>query len=111
MRRNAIGYLSLLGLLGLLGLVAGNEGFYGFFGFFGFMSAFRGKGTDERVNRNVDRACRNSFLYIMLAAALFIAYIASLRAAEAFPLAFAALFAGGIVMFVVSFVYYNERGD
>jgi len=82
MLRNNMAYLGLLGFLGLLGLVTGNEGFYGFFGFFGFFSALLGKGTDERIDRNVNRACRNSFV-----------------------------FCTGASVFVASFIYFNERGD
>jgi len=110
-QKNKMGYLGLLGFLGLLGLVTGNPGFYGFFGFFGFMSALWGRGTDERVDRNVNRACRNAFVFIMGASTFFITYIAALRAVEAFPLAFSVLFAGSMILFVASFIYYNERGD
>lgn len=111
MLRNNMAYLGLLGFLGLLGLVTGNEGFYGFFGFFGFFSALLGKGTDERIDRNVNRACRNSFVFCTGASAFFIAYIAALRAIEAFPAALAIVFAGNMIVFVASFIYFNERGD
>jgi len=111
MQGNKMGYLGLFGFLGLLGLVTGNPGFYGFFGFFGFLSALWGRGSDERVDRNVNRACRNAFVFTMAASSLFIAYIATLRAIEIFPWAFSVLFAGGMTIFVASFIYYNERGD
>jgi hypothetical protein len=111
MRKNKIGYLGLLGFFGFLGLVTGNEGFYGFFGFFGFLSAFWGRGTDERVDKNINRACRNSFIFSTLASVFFILYIAMLKAVEAFPMAFSVLFAGNMILFVTSFIYYNERGE
>ena len=111
MPRNKVGYLGLLGFLGLLGLVTGNLGFYGFFGFFGFLSALWGRGTDERVDKNVNKACRNAFVFVVIASASSITYIATLRAVEAFSLAFSVLFAGSIILFVASFIYYNERGD
>jgi len=110
-RRNNIGYMGLLGFLGLLGLVTGNPGFFGFFGFFGFLSALWGKGTDERVDNNVNRACRNAFIFCIGASTFFIAYIAGLRAVDAFPLALSILFTGNMVVFVASFIYFNERGD
>jgi hypothetical protein len=46
----------------------------------------------------------------MVASALTFSYIAILRAAEAFQLAMsvAVLFAGGLSIFVVSFVYYDR---
>jgi hypothetical protein len=108
MLRNNMAYLGLLSFLGLLGLVTGNEGFYVFFGFFGFFSALLGKGTDERIDRNVNRACRNSFVFCTGASAFF---IAALRAIEAFPAALAIVFAGNMIVFVASFIYFNERGD
>ena len=111
MKRNKISYLGLLGFLGLLGLITGNTGFYGFFGFFGLLSGFRGKVADERVDKNVEKSCRNAFVFIMMTSTFFIAYIATLRALDVFPLAFSALFAGNIILFVASFVYYDVRGE
>ena len=111
MQKNKIGYLGLLGFLGFLGLVTGNEDFYGFFGFFGFLSAFWGRGTDERVDKNINKACRNSFIFSTLVSVFFIVYITILKAVTAFPMAFSVLFAGNMILFVASFIYYNERGD
>jgi hypothetical protein len=111
MQKNKIGYLGLLGFLGFLGLVTGNEGFYGFFGFFGFLSAFWGRGTDERVDKNINKACRNSFIFSILASVFCILYITILKAITAFPMVFSVLFAGNMIIFVASFIYYNERGD
>jgi len=110
MRRNLMGYLGFLGFLGLLGLVTDNPGFFGFFGFFGFWSSMWGKGSDERIDQNVNRACRNAFVFSIVASALLFSYIAILRAAEAFQLAMsvAVLFAGGLIIFVASFVYYDR---
>jgi hypothetical protein len=105
-----IGYLGFLGFLGLLGLITDNPGFFGFFGFFGFWSSIWGKGSDERVDQNVNRASRNAFVFTMAASAIVFSYIAVLRAAEAFQLAIsiAALFAGGLTIFVASFIYYDR---
>jgi len=104
MRRNLIGYL---GFLGLLGLITDNPGF---FGFFGFWSSMWGRGSDERVDQNVNRACRNAFAFTMVASALLFSYIAILRTAEAFqlPVSVAVLFAGSLTIFVASFVYYDR---
>ncbi len=110
MRRNLIGCLGFLGFLGLLGLTTDNPGFFGFFGFFGFWSSMWGRGSDERVDQNVNRACRNAFLFTTSASALLFSYIAVLRAAEAFQLGIsvAVLFAGGLITFVVSFICYDR---
>ena len=108
MSKSVVGYLGLLGPLGLLGLLTGNTGFYGFFG---FLSALWGRGTDERVERNVEKACRNAFLFATVASAFSITSIAILQALEAFALAFSVLFAGSMLMFVASFIYYDRHGD
>jgi hypothetical protein len=110
MQRNLIGYLGFLGFLGLLGLVTDNPGFFGFFGFFGFLSSMWGRGSDERIDQNVNRACRNAFVFSIVASALLFSYVAILRTAEAFQLAMSVvvLFAGGLVIFVASFVYYDR---
>ncbi|MDH5361972.1 MAG: DUF3796 domain-containing protein [Aigarchaeota archaeon] len=110
MRRNAVGYVGLLGFLGLLGLITGNPGYYGFFGFFGFLAALWGRGSDERVDNNVNRACRNAFIFVMAASASFISYMGILRASEILPIAFSVAFAGSLILFVASFIYYNESG-
>lgn len=105
-----VGYLGFLGFLGLLALVTDNLGFFGFFGFFGFWSSMWGRGSDERIDQNVNRACRNAFVFTMAASALLFSYMVILRAAEAFQLALsvAALFAGSLIIFVASFVYYDR---
>jgi hypothetical protein len=105
-----IGYLGFLGFLGILGLVTDNPGFFGFFGFFGFLSSMWGRGSDERVDQNINRACRNAFVFTIVASALLFSYIAILKAAETFQLALsvAALFAGSLTVFVASFVYYDR---
>ena len=110
MRRNLIGYLGFLGFLGLLGLATDNPGFFGFFGFFGFLSSMWGRGSDERIDQNANRACRNAFVFSIVASALLFSYMAVLRTAEAFLLAMsvAVLFAGGLTIFVASFVYYDR---
>jgi hypothetical protein len=109
-RRSLIGYLGFLGFLGMLGLITDNPGFYGFFGFFGFWSSMWGKGSDERVDQNVNRACRNGFIFTMVASALLFSYMAIVRTAETFQLAIsvAALLAGSLTIFVASFVYYDR---
>jgi hypothetical protein len=110
MRRNLISYLGFLGFLGLLGLIIDNPGFFGFFGFFGFWSSMWGTGSDERVDQNVNRACRNAFAFTVITSALVFSYVAILRTAIAFQLAMsvAALFAGSLTIFVASFVYYDR---
>lgn len=110
MRKNKLGYLSLLGSIGLLGLVTGNSGFYGFFGFFGFISMLHGKGSDERIDRNIERACRNAFAFDTVMAAFSIAYMASFKAVDVWSLALTFPFIG-IVVFGLSYGYYDKKED
>ena len=104
MRKNKIGYLGVLGFLGLLGLITQNSGFYGFFGFFG------GRGSDERVEKNINRACRNAFIFITITSALSLAYIAAFKAVEIWPLALSLPFIA-IIVFALFYIYYDRRGD
>jgi hypothetical protein len=89
MRKNKLGYLGFLGLIGLLWIsrpAAGNYWFLGFLGFFGFFGMLRGRGNDERIDRNINRACRNAFAFDTVVAAFSIAYVASSKAFNAMPL-------------------------
>lgn len=108
---NKVSYLGFLGLLGIMGPITGNPGFYGFFGFLGFLSAIEGSGTDERIENNVNRSCRNSFLLMTITMSLSLVYIVTLGSIQALPYAFALLFVSSMVTFVISYLYYDRRGD
>jgi len=110
MRKNKIGYLGALGFLGLLGLITGNLGFYGFFGFFAFFSAFEGRGSDERVEKNINRACRNAFIFATMTSALSLAYITAFRAVDVWPLALSFPIIA-VMLFAIFYVYYDRKGD
>jgi len=111
MKVNVISYLGFMGLLGFLGPLTGNLGYYGFFGFFGFLSAFGGTGSDERIEKNINRSCRNSFIVIILTMSFTLVYIASYGGLTVFPLAFSILFIGSMVTFVASYFYYDRSGE
>ena len=111
MKPNIISFLGVLGLLGFLGPLTGNVGYYGFFGFLGFLSAFGGTGSDERLESSINRACRNSFLLITILMSFSLVYVVSYSAVDLFPLIFATLFIGSMTTFVISFIYYDRRGD
>nr|KXH75202.1 MAG: hypothetical protein AM325_04455 [Candidatus Thorarchaeota archaeon SMTZ1-45] len=100
-----------MGLLGFLGPITGNLGFYGFFGFVGFLSAFAGTGTDERIESNINRACRNSFAIITITMAFSLVYVVSFESIGTFPIVFSMLFIASMVSFVLSYIYYDRRGD
>lgn len=109
--RNNIGYLGFLGLLGLLGLVTGNSGFYGFFGAFGFFGALGGRGSDERVERNINRACRDAFVFATAALSIALAYAGVFKAVENYPALLAVPFAGSMLLFAVSYTYHDRKGE
>jgi hypothetical protein len=111
MKINTVSYLGFLGLFGFLGPLTGNAGFYGFFGFLGFLSAFAGTGTDERIENNINRSCRNSFLLMTTAMSFSLVLVITMEALEALPFAFVLLFVGSMVTFVFSYIYYDRRGD
>lgn len=109
--RNKIGYLGFLGFLGLLGLFTGNTGFYGFFGAFGFFGAMGGYGSDERVEKNMNRAGKNAFIFATLATSLSFAYLGIFKGVEAYHPLLALPFAGSILLFVLSYTYYDKKGE
>jgi hypothetical protein len=108
MRKNKLGYLGLLGLLGLL-CIAGNTGFLGFFGAFGFF-AMLNNSSDERIDRNIDRASRNAFVFDIIISSLLLSYVALSKTFDALPLFVVALFQG-IIVFGLSFYYYDSKGE
>jgi hypothetical protein len=110
MRRNNLGYLGFLGSLGLLGPTVGNYWLLGFLGFFGFFGMLRRSGNDERNDRNINRACRNAFAFDTIVATLSMTYVASSKAFDAMPL-FAALLSQGVLIFGLSYTYYNGKAD
>ena len=105
MKKKKLGYLGFLGLSGFLGLVTGNLWLLSFFGFFGFFGMLRG---DERIDRNIDRACRNAFAFYVIITTLSMIYIISSRDFGAMPL-FVALLSQGVTIFGLSYTYYNGR--
>ncbi len=109
--RNNMGYLGLIGFLGLLGLVTGNSGFYGFFGAFGFFGALGGRGGDERVERNTNRACRNAFVFSVVTSCIALAYAGTFKVVEDYPLLLVLPFAGSMLLFASSYIYYDKKGD
>ena len=111
MKTNSVSFLGFLGLLGFLGPLTGIPGYYGFFGFLGFLSAFGGTGSDERIESNINRASRNSFFLFTITPSFSMIYVVSFGAIDTFPFAFAILFVGSMMTFVLSYIYYDRRGE
>jgi hypothetical protein len=117
MRSNPVGYLSILGLIGVVGLLMGNNDLAGFGGFFCFLSAFYYR-YDERVERNVNRACRNAFILVVAGLSAIMATLFYLitvlpypQAFEFVPLGVVLLFGLTLLSFFLSYVYYRRKGD
>jgi uncharacterized membrane protein len=65
---------------------------------------------DERIQRNIDRAGKNAFAFDTAIAAVILAYIAGFNAVDAWPLAVTCPFLG-IVVFGLSYIYYDRKGN
>jgi len=82
----------------------------GFFGFFGFFGILRKSGNDERNDKNINRACRNSFAYYVVIAAVSMVYLVSTSVFDAMPL-FVALLSQGVTIFGISYTFYTNKGE
>ena len=106
--RNVLWYLGFLSLLSVLSF-KGNWYLLGFLGFLPYFLTYWAK--DERVDLNVGKAARNAFLYTVALGAVSVSYISLTGDEEAFRWAFTLLFSGCILLCVLSFFYYDLRGD
>lgn len=102
-------YLGLVGLLGLLGLITGNTDFYGFFGFFGFFAFYNIK-SDERLKENINKAAKNAFITTLLIFIVFIVVGSIYANLNIFFYGFILIFVEHIVVFTLSFYYYDKGG-
>ena len=71
----------------------------------------RGRGNDERTDRNINRACRNAFAFDTIVATFSIAYVALSNAFEAMPVLLALLSQGVKLIFGLSYTYYDRKGE
>ena len=107
MHRNPMGYLGLLGFIGLLGFVTGNYGLCAFFSF-SIFGLFLVRGTDERIDRNLSRACRNAFMFTLIDLTLTLAYAPFITStSENSKLALGIAFIGTVAVFVFTWVYHQ----
>jgi len=70
----------------------------------------RGRGNDERTDRNINRACRNAFAFDTIVATFSIAYVALSKAFDAMPVLLA-LLSQGVLIFGLSYTYYDRKGE
>jgi len=109
-RKNPLGYLGFLGFLGVLGWIAKNPLYHGFWGLAILFLIFDGKGTDERIKENINRACRNAFMFLIAFTSLFQMYLVPTVDTSILPLMFLSQILGGMSIWGSSFLYYNRIG-
>ena len=109
--KGSLRYLGFLGFLGLLGLT-GNFAFYGIFNFFGFWAlSNRKQKSDEFLKANVAKAGMNAFIASIVTVSLTIAIISLFKTWEAAAIAVALVFTAQLLTFIISFNYYEKRGN
>jgi 4-hydroxybenzoate polyprenyltransferase len=109
MMKNVLWYLGFMALLSLLYFVNSDPGYLLYISFAMFFFTYNAK--DERVEVNEGKASRNAFLYMMITAALSLAYVSLTGTIEFYQWAFALVIAGALVVCVLSFKYYETTGD
>lgn len=110
MKRNPMGYLGLIGFVSLLGFVTGNYDFFAFF-FFGIFGIFLIRGSDDRMNRHLNLACRNAFMFTMIAFTLTFVYISFITPTSDYKWAFIITLNGTLAVLNLTWVYYQLFGE
>ncbi len=107
--KNILWYLGFLSLLSLLYFQNHDPGFLLFLSFILFFFTYLAK-KDERIDINIGRATRNSFLYTMGSSAVAILYINFTGNLSLYQWAFAGVITGTLGICVLSFLYYDLSG-
>ncbi|MHC1605347.1 MAG: DUF3796 domain-containing protein [Candidatus Methanofastidiosia archaeon] len=107
--KNVLWYLGFLSMISLLYFVKGDSGYLLYLSFLMFFLTYNAK--DERVEVNEGRAARNAFLYVMFVCAASVAYVALTNNTAFYQWAFALVITGALVICVLSFKYYENKGD
>ncbi|KYK21498.1 hypothetical protein AYK25_03375 [Thermoplasmatales archaeon SM1-50] len=107
--KNILWYLGFLSLLSLLYFQNKDPGFLLFLSFILFFFTYLAK-KDERIDMNIGRATRNSFLYIIITSAIAITYVNLKQDMTLYQWAFACVVAGSLMICVLSFLYYDNTG-
>lgn len=66
--------------------------------------------SDERIDKNIDRASRNAFVFNIIVSSFLLAYAALSKIFDALLVLLVALFQG-IVVFGLSFNYCDRKGE
>jgi apolipoprotein N-acyltransferase len=108
-----LGIFGLIGILGLLSLPNSSTDYYIYLNFFMLFFLFIRKGdrTDERWERNTNRAAKNAFLSIVVTLCFFADIVWFTKSFEVLPPLSAIMLPLAVSVFVVSYVYYDRRGE
>jgi uncharacterized membrane protein len=107
-------YFGFFGFAGFVGLIPGLSYLYMLFMCFFFFAYARPQTkegailSDERWGKNVTQASRNAFCVFLIPSMLNVAF---LRTTDNFLLVSVAIPIAALLSFVVSFVYYDLKGD
>jgi len=104
--KNIIWYFGFLSLLSLLFFVEGKTAFLWFIAFIAYFSIYRE--TDERLELNLGKATRNSFVYTIIFGGVSIAYIYLTQNIELFAPAFVIIIGGSLFVCLMSLLYYEK---
>ena len=107
-------YFGFLGFLGLLGLFTGNPSFYGFFNFFGLWGLsnhLSKQKSDELLISNAAKAGLNAFKVSLVALSLAIAILSVFKTLTVAAISLAGVFTAQLLTFIISFNYYEKRGN
>ncbi|HMA60888.1 MAG TPA: DUF3796 domain-containing protein [Halanaerobiales bacterium] len=107
MKTNWIKYLGLMGIVGLLGLFTSNPSLYGFFGFFGFFG-FANIKSDERLEENINKAAKNTFITTLIIFILTIVIGSLASNPDLFIYGLIINFVQHILVFTISFHIYDR---
>ncbi len=103
--KNALWYLGFLSVFSLLFFVDWKPAFLGFLGFLPYFSLYNIK--DERLEVNVGRATRNTFMFTMFFGTGSIVYVYLVERPELLTSIFPVLFGGSLLVCILSILYYE----
>jgi len=84
--------------------------YHGFWGLAIFLLIFDGKVSDERIKANINRVCRNAFMFLISFTSLFQMYLVPTMDTSILPLMFLIQGLGSMSVWGSSFLYYNRIG-
>lgn len=101
-----MGYLGLFGFVSLLGFVTSNYRLFLFLplSIFGLLLV---RGTDERLDHNLNNACRNAFMFTIIDLMFTLSYLPLITSTGETSTAFGIAFIGTVAVFVFTWVYHN----